>query len=182
MLQALLKALPQATRGDVGGFSSSSDLQKPSQEAVHTAVVDVGGFGGAARSPNRKPRERRAAGGRIAYWHDLFRHINGSWLKLHGRLYPWNDADRKILANTARKYTAPAVMAMWNLYQAAPGYWHKATAGYLYGMVRDSGRLLDDPKFKPLRRYFENEMQQQYPGLASTGEILGALSLTAKQI
>lgn len=167
MLQALLDAQLQAQEGGKGGVSSLPDVQTPLTKAVLTAGVDVRGVRG---EPER-----------IHFWHDLFRHVNGSWFKTHGQTYPWNNRDRKVMANAARKYGAATIMAMWTLYQAQPAAWHKLTGGTIYGMVRDSGRLLDLPRFKSMQRYFKNELDQAHPGLASTGEILGALKLTAKR-
>lgn len=117
------------------------------------SVVDVGGFGGAAlrlrrsrvdRAPRKHPR--------IWFWRELFEHINARWFELDRRNYPWENADRKILANLSRKYDVPEVMAMWDFYFDQPAAWFKSTGGRIYGMARDGGRLRDLPEFSERAR------------------------------
>ena len=146
------KSLGFEKEGGVGGVFSPdvNDVTAPSGEAVRIAGVDVGGFGGAAPAAGSP--------GRIWNWHDIFRHINRRWAVVHGQNYPWNNADRKVLANTARKYGAPAILAMFDLYFQSGSAWDIRTKGSIYGMVRDGGRLRDDPRFKALYREHERRL------------------------
>ena len=97
---------------------------------------------------------------KIINWHEIFRHINDSWKKLHGRNYNWDMAARKILANAARKYSVPDLMAMWDIYMKTTGFWKRSTGGSVYGMVRDVERILDHPEFKPLSRVYRDKLWQ----------------------
>lgn len=95
---------------------------------------------------------------KIMNWHEIFRHINASWEKLHGRKYNWDMSARKILANAARKYNVPDLMAMWDIYMKTSGFWKKSTGGSVYGMVRDVQRILDHADFKPLSRKYRDKL------------------------
>lgn len=167
----MLDAMLQAKRGDVGGFSLEVDLdvQKPFPEAVSTAGVEVGGFGGAAPQPERRKSPR------IYFWHELFRHINVSWFKIHGEAYPWMASDRKILANAARKYGAERILAMWDLFTQFPGLWYRGDKGTeIYWMVRNSSRLMDYRGFIERARTHRENLERK-SGLMSAADVFKCL-------
>lgn len=166
MLQAMLEAMLQAKEGGGGGDISLSvnDItsRDPDVDVVRSSAVDVGGFGGARRSRRprkpRKPRQRPTRTTAIEFWHDIFRHIN-----IHAaEPYPWQNSDRKILANAARKYGAAQVMAMWDFYISPENSWTKSTGKTIYGMVRDSARILDQAGFKTLARDYERYLLKRH--------------------
>lgn len=109
-------------------------------------------------------------------WHALFRHINHRCFVSDGRNYRWTNADRKILYNAARKYGAAAILAMWDIYFEFRGGWFASTGGTIYGMVRDSARILDHAEFKLRQREHQSRLDQAADAM-SAADVLEQLSL-----
>lgn len=179
---------------DVDSTSTAGDLSVPADvicavqggsggappgELLGPPPANIGGaISGSNRRPRavRKRRQRPRPTQRLAFWHDLFRHINASCLVKRQTLYPWMNADRKILANAARKYGTPAIMALWDLFEREPGAWHQKSGGTIYGMVRDAARLLDHPDFKYLAGRHQARLESEH-GWRSADEVLTQVGL-----
>jgi hypothetical protein len=64
-------------------------------------------------------------------------------------------------------------MALWDLYQESESWWARQTGWSVYGMIRDLGRLMDDPSFKQLSARHEEELAiQRYGHFARAGDFL----------
>ena len=97
----------------------------------------------------------------VEYWHDLLAYIDSAYRKKFGRHYPWNNLARKNLWNLARGYSSWEVMALWDLYLETESHWARRTGWSVYGMIRDVGRLLDDPRLKQLALKHEEHLATQ---------------------
>jgi hypothetical protein len=100
------------------------------------------------RQANRKPH--------VEYWHELLAYIDATYRKKFGRHYPWNNPTRKNLWNLARGYSSWEVMALWELYMECESWWARQTGWSVYGMIRDVGRLMDNPQLKQLAHEHED--------------------------
>jgi hypothetical protein len=105
----------------------------------------------------RGDKRRRQANTRphVEYWHELLAFIDAGYRKKFGRHYPWNNLARKNIFNLAMALTAWEVMALWDLYLESRSWWASQTGWSVYGMIRDQGRLMDDPRFKQLAAHHE---------------------------
>jgi hypothetical protein len=72
----------------------------------------------------------------------------GPFHKKFGPHDPWSALARKNLWNLARAYSSCEVMSLWDLHLAGESWWAVKTTWSVYGMIRDTGRLLDDSRFK----------------------------------
>ena len=94
------------------------------------------------RQANQKPK--------VEYWRELLAYVDATYVKKLGRHYPWSNLARKNLCNLARVHNAWGGMALWELYLDSQSWWARETHWSVYGMVRETGRLLDDSRFKHL--------------------------------
>lgn len=108
------------------------------------------------RQANQKPR--------VEFWRDLLAHIDAAYRQKFKRHYPWNNLVRKNLWNLARAYSSWEVMALWDLYLESETWWACQTGWSVYGMIRDAGRLMDDPQFKQLAFNHEQQISKQCSG------------------
>jgi hypothetical protein len=69
--------------------------------------------------------------------------------------HPWNNLARKNLWNLGRVHCAWEVMALWDLYLEGESWWALRTGWSICGVIRDMGRLMDDPRFKQLAAHHE---------------------------
>jgi len=92
------------------------------------------------RQANQKPR--------VEYWHELLAYIDAGYCKKFGRHYPWDNLARKNAWNLARVHSPWRVMALWDSYLERQSWWARKTNCSIYGMVRDLGWLMDDPRLK----------------------------------
>ena len=105
------------------------------------------------RKENQKPH--------VEYWHKLLAYIDAAYRKKFGRHYPWSNLARKNIWNLARGYSAWDVMALWDLYLEGESWWARQTGWSVYGMIRDSGRLMDDSRFKEFANTHEDQLANQ---------------------
>jgi hypothetical protein len=108
------------------------------------------------RQANKKPH--------VEYWRELLAYIDAAYRKKFGRHYLWNNLARKNLWNLARGYSSWEVMALWDLYLASESWWAVQTTWSVYGIIRDAGRLMDDPRLKPLARKHEESLARRRCG------------------
>ncbi len=111
---------------------------------------------GEDRHANRKPH--------VEYWRELLAYIDSAYAKKFGRHYPWSNLVRKNLWNMAQLYSAWEVLALWDLYLNDESAWARRTGWNVYGMIRDSGRLIDQSGFKQLAARHEEELAVQRYG------------------
>jgi len=111
----------------------------------------------------------------VEYWHDLLAYIDSAYRKKFGRHYPWNNLARKNLWNLARGYSSWEVMALWDLYLPSKSWWAVQTTWSVYGMIRDTGRIMDDPRFKQLAFKHEENLAERRFGRASRPTIFSIL-------
>jgi hypothetical protein len=90
---------------------------------------------------------------RIKFWNQLCGHINRTWKNKYGVGYPWQGIDRAILAQTARKYSAWDVMALWDIYLAADLKWKR-----LVGFLHSLNRWVDDPSYKSRSQVYHTQL------------------------
>jgi uncharacterized protein YdaU (DUF1376 family) len=134
--------------------------------------------------PKRARKERRAED-RINYWQDLVKHIDKAWMARKGAAYPWSDLEFKKLRDLAKTYQAGGVMAMWDLYMSMGTYFGKLTGFMIDGLKRDVGVIVDDPRWKPLSRQYEDKLPAIYEkgeGLVSIKEITQKIASGAKPL
>jgi len=91
-------------------------------------------------------------------------YVDAAYRKKFRRHYPWNNFARKNLWNLARAYTAWEVLALWDLYLASESWWALQTGHSVYGMIRDTGNLMDDSRFKQLAVMHEDQLAEQHYG------------------
>jgi hypothetical protein len=108
------------------------------------------------RQANRKPH--------VEYWRPLLAHIDSAYVRKVGSHYPWSNLARKNLWNLARLYSAWGVLALWDLYLENESEWARRTGWGVYGMIRDAGRLVDQPDFKQLAARHEEKLAIQRYG------------------
>ena len=101
----------------------------------------------------------------VEYWHELLAYVDAAYSIKFRRHYPWNNLTRKNLWNLARGYSAWEVMALWQLYMECQSWWAKKTYWSVYGMVRDSSRLMDDPQFRRIALKFEGRLAEEKYGV-----------------
>lgn len=120
------------------------------------------GYGGGDKKPrqaNQKPH--------VEYWRELLGYIDAAYRQKFGRHYPWNNLVRKNLWNLARAYSSGEVMALWDLYLANETWWARQTGWSVYGMIRDTGRLMDDSRLKPMAARYVNKLIKKSYGTVS---------------
>jgi len=98
--------------------------------------------------------------GRVEYWGNLLGYIDAAYRKKFGRHYPWNNLARKNLWNLARVHSTWRVMALWDLYLETDSWWAWGTGWSVYGMIRDTGRLMDESRFKHLADEHEGNLER----------------------
>jgi hypothetical protein len=108
------------------------------------------------RQANAKPQ--------VEYWRELLAYIDSAYTKKFGRHYPWSNLARKNLWNLARLHSAWRVMALGELYLESDSAWARRTGWSVYGMIRDTGRLMDDSRFKQLAVKHEDELARWRKG------------------
>jgi hypothetical protein len=117
------------------------------------------------RQANRKPH--------VEYWRPLLAYVDSAYVRKVGSHYPWSNLARKNLWNMARMYSAWMVMALWDLYLKGESEWARRTGYSVYGMIRDSGRLIDQSGFKRLAARHEEELAiQKYGQFAKPEDFL----------
>ena len=127
------------------------------------------------RQANQKPH--------VEYWHELLAYVDAAYRKKFGRHYPWSNLARKNLWNLARVHRAWRVMALWDLYLEAESPWARRSGWSVYGMIRDTGRLMDDPRLKQLAlRHEESLAKRRFGRFVSAGDILSHLKIAAPRI
>ena len=170
MLQALLQAQHEAERQAEIPPSSSGSLPAPlstrptSPECDHCCShPGVAMIQESEDTPLHPPSARGDKRGRqanqkhrVEYWRELLAHIDAAYHKKFGRHYAWSNLARKNLQNMARVHSAWGVMALWGLYLKRESWWARNTGWSVYGMIRDMGRLMDDPRFKNFARLHGN--------------------------
>lgn len=67
-----------------------------------------------------------------------------------GKRYFWTPLSRANVRTMMRVYRAAEMMALWDLYIETPH-----CAYLVYFMEREAGRLMDDPRFKPLVKKYD---------------------------
>jgi hypothetical protein len=164
LLPALLQAEihPPWPRGDGGG---SYDLLKTQRNLEEKNISRPRGSGWGREGYGERPRGRRGCWRtnprpRVEYWHELLAYIDSAYVKKFGRHYPWSNLARKNVWNLARVHSTWRVMALWDLFLESSSWWARRTAWSVYGMVRDTGRLMDDPRFKKLLAKHEEGLVQ----------------------
>jgi hypothetical protein len=85
-------------------------------------------------------------------------YIDATYRRKFGRHYPWNNLARKNAWNLARVHSPWRVMALWDLYLESESWWARQTGWSVYGMIREAGRLMDDPGFKQVAREHEERL------------------------
>jgi hypothetical protein len=112
----------------------------------------------------------------VEYWHELLAHVDASYRKKFGRHYPWNNLARRNIHNLGRVHCAWRVMALWDLYLESESWWAKQTGWSVYGMIRDSGRLMDDSRFKQIAfKHDQSLLERHSRGRANPGDIFNWL-------
>jgi len=86
------------------------------------------------------------------------RYIDAAYRKKFGRHYPWNNLVRKHPWNLARVHSAWRVLALWDLYLESETWWASRTGWSVYGMIRDTGRLIEDSRFKDISTRYEQSL------------------------
>ena|SRR5437879_6205434 len=125
------------------------------------------------RQANQKPH--------VEYWHEVLAHVDSVYAKKFGQHYPWNNLARKNLWNLARVHSAWGVMALWDLYLETESHWARRTGWSVYGMIRDAGRLTDDPRFKQLAFKHEESLARHRSGqFSTTKDILDRVGFDGK--
>ena len=97
----------------------------------------------------------------VEYWHELLAYIDSTYVKKFGRHYPWNNLGRRNLYNMARVHAPWRVMALWELYLESKSWWARQTGWSVYGMMRDTGNLMDDSRFKDLGERHEKTLARR---------------------
>jgi hypothetical protein len=102
-------------------------------------------------------------------------YIDSAYVKKFGQRYPWSNLARKNLWNMARVHSAWGVMGLWDLYLASESWWAVQTTWSVYGMIGDSGRLLEGAGLKPLAlKHQENLARQRFGQFSTTEEVLSS--------
>jgi hypothetical protein len=78
-------------------------------------------------------------------------------------------------------YSTWEVMALWDLYLASDSWWAVKTTWSVYGMIRDTGRLMDDSRFKRLARQHEKWLAVRHCA-ASAKEVFASFENLALSI
>ena len=164
-LEALLRAefYPPWRRGDGGG---SLDTHKTERDLEAKTVSRPRGRGLGREGCGERPRGRRGRRQanpkrRVEYWHELLAYVDAAYSKKFRQHYPWNNLARKNLWNLARAFTTWEVIALWDLYLESKSWWSVNTTWSVYGMIRDVGRLMDDPQFKQLAVKHEKDLPRR---------------------
>ena len=157
--------------------SHMSDVRSQREETPPISPPPAGGPNGIA-----KPKKTRQQKPPMAFWTDLVRHIEVAWMKKKGAPYPWSSHEMKKLSDLARIYQPSGVMAMWDLYMSLETYWGKLTRYMIDGLKKDVGVLVDDPRWKPLAKQYEERLLQDSGPLRPTAEILSQLGVAAKRV
>jgi hypothetical protein len=167
-LEALLRAefYPPWRRGDGGG---SLDTHKTERNLEAKTVSRPRGSGLGREGCGERPRGRRGSRQanlkpHVEYWRELLAYIDAAYRKKFGRHYAWSNLARKNLRNLARVYSAWETMALWDLYLESESWWARKTGWSVYGMIRDQGRLMDDPRLKQLARKHQETLANNSPG------------------
>jgi hypothetical protein len=190
--------------------TSRTATEQTTREVVTNGGVDVRGLRGglpahpsgrggpSLRSPNRKwrvprrlgrppgsagkqpPRGSQPVRRRILFWGDIFRHINSTRKARMQEPYPWTNADRKILANAARKYGSFEVLAMWDLFDRYPAQFARIAAlSDVHSMVLNSRSLLEHHELKDLAAGHKTRLETA-AGMKTPGETLAELGIEPK--
>jgi hypothetical protein len=131
--------------GSVSSDSGVADLRKGRKTPLHPPLA-------------RGDRGSRKANPKVEYWRELLGYIDAEYVKKFGGHYPWSNLARKNLWNMARVQCAWEVMALWDLYLDSDTPWARRTVWSVYGMIRDAGRLMDEPGRKQLARKNEESL------------------------
>lgn len=131
--------------GSVSPASGVTDIRKGRKTPLHPPLA-------------RGDRGSRKAKPKVQYWRDLLGYIDAKYVKKFGRHYPWSNLARKNLWNMARALCAWEVMALWDLYLESDTAWARRNVWSVYGMIRDAGWLMDDPRRKQLARKHEESL------------------------
>jgi hypothetical protein len=174
-LEALLRAQPRAElpamlqaefhppwpRGDEGGSIDPHKSQRNLEEknVSRPRGSGLGREGCGERPPGRRGRRQANPRPRVEYWHELLAHIDVGYVKRFGRHYPWSNLARKNLWHLSRVHSAWRVMALWDLYLESESVWARRTGWSVYGMIRDTGRLMEDRRFKRLATEREKRLR-----------------------
>ena len=120
-------------------------------------------------SPVEPETTRRILAATLAY-------VDSAYVRKLGSHYPWTNLARKNLWNLASLYSAWGVLALWDLYLESESDWARRTGWSVYGMIRDSGRLVDQPNFKQLASRHEEELAiQRYGQFATVKDFLRSM-------
>ncbi len=167
-LPALLQAEfhPPGPRGDGGGSINPDKPQRNLEEKNVTRPRGSGlgreGYG--ERPRGRRGRRRTNPRPRVEYWHELLAYIDSASVRKFGCHHAWNNLMRKNIWNLARVHSPWRVMALWDLYLESESWWARRTSWSVYGMVRDSGRLMEDARFKPGSDQHEQRQTNNWGG------------------
>jgi uncharacterized protein YdaU (DUF1376 family) len=129
-----------------------------------------------------KPKKARQQKPQLVFWTDLVKHIEVAWMKKKGAPYPWNAHEYKKLNELARIYQASGMMAMWDLYMGLETYWGKMTRYMIDGLKKDIGVIVDDPRWKPLAKQYDERLLKDSGPLKSTSDVLTDFGLAGKRV
>lgn len=129
-----------------------------------------------------KPKKARQQKPPMAFWTDLVKHVEVAWVKKKGAPYPWNPHELKKLNDLARVYQPSGVMALWDLYMGLETYWGKLTRYMIDGLKKDIGVIVDDPRWKPLAKQYEDRLFAETGPIKSTAQVLNDFGLAAKRV
>jgi hypothetical protein len=144
-------------------------IQKHQEPPLHLPHGNGGGD---------KKRRQANQKQQVEYWRELLAYVDVSYRRKFGRHYPWNNLARKNLWNLARGYSAWEGMALWDMYLASKSWWALQTSWSVYGMVRDTSRLMDDPRLTRLARQHEENLAKQHFGhIVSASDVLSRMGM-----
>jgi uncharacterized protein YdaU (DUF1376 family) len=181
-------AMPRQSHGNAGWHRSGNALQSSSSSSSSTAEEDKKAFPVVpSTGPGSHKKRQIATDARnaIENWQDLVDHIDQAWKTKKGAPYPWDGQEFKKLHALAKTYQAAGVMAMFDLYMQIQTYFGKLTGYTLDGLRRDIGVIVDDPRWKPLSKSYDdklNEAVKPEPGMGNTKELIAGLAQNAKRI
>jgi hypothetical protein len=142
-------------------------IQKGQEPPLHLPHDDGGGDK-RRRQASQKPH--------VGFWREMLAYIDAAYLKKFGRHYPWSNLARKNLWYLARVHSAAGVMALFDLYLESNSWWAKQTAWSVYGIIRDTGRLMDDRRLKQLAFVHEESLaQDRYGKQVKTSDVFNSL-------